>query len=240
MKINGKVQQMVKLWNEYSLNMNFSSNTTRLDAEIRKKYGLIQILAKKKIINFKQEFQQIKKSQLDKEHENVKLFDLFPPEILLKLSIQHKCLPAYIIMQDTRYDSSMQSQIVNEIIQNANSLDLISLLKVLRWLCDKSEQSIWKNENSMDHSRLPIFNYTTQKTSRPAIHAKEKREYEDPTCIFFIEKIRLLSQNLNPIIKRRLMLFILHHGRLSEFLIEEFFHFNGNVFEIAQMDISLF
>lgn len=240
MRINGKVEEMIKLWNQHCLNISIDSKSPRLESNFSEQnLRLRNVYKNKELVNLKQKIQKKNIVKVNKEHKEETLINSLPTEIVLNLIVRHKCLGVFNMMKNTQYRSFIDSHLIDEILLDVNNLDLISVLRTLRWLCEKSGETIWKNERRLDLSRLPIFPFEIKSASRSQICAQQKED-KDPVREIFKNKIENLSKTINPIIKRRLMLFILHHGPINEFLVQKFFKFSGNIFEIAQKNISKF
>lgn len=253
MKINGRVGELAKLWDELAFNTRKDEQDTEVKPQNIEKclveYEISQIknvsgpkILEKPIVSFRNN--NFESNEENKNQEKQKYITSLPTEIIFLLSTKHRCIQAQNILKKTSFAILIESFFIDDLITRVNEFDLISIFRIVSWLCQKCGRSIWKNENNKDLSNLSAVTNVNKINDHPNSQGSVIDFHPEDKIVCNTgrheKKLVKLAVNLNPLLKRRLMLFILHRGSISEFLINILFQFEGSVFEVLQKDLNDF
>lgn len=247
MRTFGSVEKLLQLWeNFYRENANETAMFRDLMA-FRKEYFSHTSYRRRR---YSQNPRRIRTPNFQEIGKLLTATKSLPTELILNLSTQHKSRVALELIKKTKFKTYIESNFLDEQIRNINKCELTLIFRIVQWLCDKCEEDVWaetdflinldRKTNSVQ-KRKAFFEENSFGPQEVKSNLSRKLKTKKPENYeMYTKKLRSLASELNPLMKRRLMLYILHRGTISNFLVKHLFQFAGSVFEVLQRNLTDF
>ncbi|KRH93422.1 hypothetical protein M153_8940002224 [Pseudoloma neurophilia] len=156
-----------------------------------------------------------------------------PLEMIFHLVSKYDTFSLKAHLMTSTLKISLQFDILDKYISRINDLQLLEILTVVITILECLEKNIMKENNIINiiknkqdqNIRLELFSLVELSHEKTTENLMKNR---------LSDRLTKISLTLCPLIKRRLLLFLLHHGHLDKFIIENFFQFEGTALQAVQ------